>query len=202
MTKFVKTKQMKDLGKGKRKKRSPTETLHNSYEDRFRKIVCSPSSEHLKLMDVDSTFPINAQTKFLQCIAATGSLAYSLREVGVSRNSLNKALNEDTEFSCLYEEALFYASDMLELEARRRAVDGVEKGVYYQGELVDYEKQYSDRLLDVLLKANKANKFANRTDLRIQNNDIRYFSEMVALITAKDSGEDVSQYYTMALNKK
>jgi hypothetical protein len=45
------------------------------------------------------------------------------------------------------------AAQVLEDEARRRAFEGVPKGVYYRGALVGYERKYSDRLLVQLLKA-------------------------------------------------
>jgi hypothetical protein len=43
--------------------------------------------------------------------------------------------------------------DALEREAWRRAVEGFDEPVHYQGEVVGYVKKYSDRMLELLLKA-------------------------------------------------
>jgi hypothetical protein len=52
-------------------------------------------------------------------------------------------------------------------EATRRAVHGVEKGVYYRGTLVDTQIEYSDSLLTTLLKA-RVPEFAQQADQRPQ----------------------------------
>ena len=44
---------------------------------------------------------------------------------------------------------------MLELEARRRAYEGVEKPVFHAGEECDFIRQYSDVLMMFLLKAHR-----------------------------------------------
>ena len=45
------------------------------------------------------------------------------------------------------------------MEARRRALTGVEEPVYYKGEAVDRTAKYSDTLLIFLLKAHRPEKF-------------------------------------------
>lgn len=59
------------------------------------------------------------------------------------------------------------AADRLEQEAIRRAVDGTNKPVFFQGEIVGFEKEYSDTLLVLLLKAHKPDKYRERSDVRI-----------------------------------
>ena len=54
--------------------------------------------------------------------------------------------------------------DDLELEARRRAVEGTERPVFYQGGEVGYVREYSDTLLIFLLKAHRPNKFRERVE--------------------------------------
>lgn len=44
---------------------------------------------------------------------------------------------------------------MLEDEARRRAVDGVDEPVFQGGELVGHVRRYSDRLLEFLLRGRR-----------------------------------------------
>ena len=43
----------------------------------------------------------------------------------------------------------------LEEEAIRRAVDGVDRPVFFQGKIVGYTKEYSDTLLKFLLEAKR-----------------------------------------------
>lgn len=56
-------------------------------------------------------------------------------------------------FAARAAEARADAADVLEAEAWRRAVFGIERTVYYGGEAVGVERVYSDRLLLALLKA-------------------------------------------------
>jgi hypothetical protein len=55
-----------------------------------------------------------------------------------------------------------HASDILELEARRRAVEGVTDAVYYMGEVVGEKRTYSDQLLMFMLKALRPEKFREK----------------------------------------
>jgi hypothetical protein len=59
------------------------------------------------------------------------------------------------------------AVDLLEGEALRRAVQGVEEPVFYKGERVDkgQVRRYSDVLLIFLLKANRPVKFRDRVEI-------------------------------------
>ena len=54
---------------------------------------------------------------------------------------------------------------VLEPEAIRRAVDGVEKAVYYRGAQVGVEREYSDTLLIFLLKGWKADRYTERREV-------------------------------------
>lgn len=102
---------------------------------------------------------------FLNQLEATGLLYSSAAAAGTTVRRV-RALRE----TCVeFDEAVTLAEershDMLEREARRRAVDGVTKGVYYQGEKVDEEVVYSDGLLTTLLKAKRPDEFAERKQL-------------------------------------
>lgn len=72
---------------------------------------------------------------------------------------------ENSEFDYAVVEALERSNDVLEKEARRRAVEGIDKGIYYQGELVNTETQYSDSLLTTLIKAKRPDEFADRKQI-------------------------------------
>lgn len=56
------------------------------------------------------------------------------------------------------------AVDVIEEEAHRRAIDGFDRPVIYQGEITDTYKDYSDSLLTMLMKGNKPEKYKERTE--------------------------------------
>lgn len=56
-------------------------------------------------------------------------------------------------------------ADRLEGEAIRRAYTGWDKPVYQKGELVGYERCYSDQLLKMMLGALRPEKFRERVDV-------------------------------------
>ena len=57
---------------------------------------------------------------------------------------------------------------MLEREARRRAVEGVEEPVgFYKGEPSAYVRKYSDTLLIFLMKGARPDKYRDRWDPRV-----------------------------------
>lgn len=72
---------------------------------------------------------------FLDAMRATGNVAASCRAVGITTNSAYNLRERDADFACEWDNALEDATDTLELEARRRAVEGIEEPVVYQGQL-------------------------------------------------------------------
>jgi hypothetical protein len=72
---------------------------------------------------------------------------------------------DDPETDRILTEAMQNGVAGLISEATRRAVHGIEKGVYYKGVLVDTQQEYSDSLLTTLLKA-RVPEFQNNDDNR------------------------------------
>ena len=72
---------------------------------------------------------------------------------------------EDTRWRDLWDLSLDHYRDDLEDEARRRAFEGTEEGVWYKGELVGTERRYSDRLMEVLLRGERPAKFRDNVKL-------------------------------------
>lgn len=99
---------------------------------------------------------------FLRELRETGLERTAAAAAGTTLKQVRGLAETNEEFKYALEDALERATDVLELEARRRAVDGVEKGVYYQGVRMDTEVVYSDALLTTLLKAKRA-AFADKT---------------------------------------
>ena len=82
-----------------------------------------------------------------------GDLHGSARRAGVSVDFVTNWMRDDREAAEQIEEAQRVGYMGLESAAIQRAVHGTEKGVYYKGEKIDTEIQYSDSLLVKLLEA-------------------------------------------------
>ena len=100
---------------------------------------------------------------FLSKLTECGNVTRACRAANVARSTVNRRRQVDPEFAAKWMEALDEAGDDLELEARRRAVEGVERSIIRNGEVVATVREYSDRLLAILLKAAKPEKYGERT---------------------------------------
>ena len=98
--------------------------------------------------------------EFLKVFAQTGNLMLSCRAVNIGRSSIYYWIEHDMEgFAEHYAEAEQEACEALEAEAYRRAVQGVEEPVHYQGQRIDTVRRYSDVLLIFLLKGRMPEKY-------------------------------------------
>lgn len=106
------------------------------------------------------------QEKYIDALRAEGLEATARAAAGVTKRTVEKALQEDPDFAATVEDAMEKWADTLEREAYRRAVEGVEKGVYHQGVLVATERQFSDTLLSQMLKAHRKERYAPELTLK------------------------------------
>src|SRR6516165_5013435 len=102
------------------------------------------------------------QQRFLEALAETGSVSTATAVAGTSRTRVYELRKADPVFAAAWEEAEEIATDRLEEEARRRAVEGIAEPLVSAGKLVrDNDGQpiairrYSDNLLLALLKAHR-----------------------------------------------
>lgn len=84
------------------------------------------------------------------------------RAAGIGRTTAYEWKEADPDFAALWTEAEEIAADKLEREAWRRAVEGYDKPVTYQGEITGTYKEYSDRMLEILLKGHRPEKYTER----------------------------------------
>ena len=63
-------------------------------------------------------------------------------------------------------------NDLLEAEAIRRGITGVDEDVWYKGEIVGAKKKYSDTILHSVLKANKPEKYNESKNKPTQTNNV------------------------------
>ncbi|MCH7474353.1 MAG: hypothetical protein IIA27_06745 [Gemmatimonadetes bacterium] len=111
---------------------------------------------------------------------------------GVGRSSHYRWLEKDPEYREAFELAKEDAADILEAEAYRRAVEGVEKPVgWYKGKPGGTVREYSDILLIFLLKALRPEKYRERVEMHgvLANIDLTKLPDhLIARIAA---GENV-----------
>jgi hypothetical protein len=109
------------------------------------------------------------QERFLKALADTGSVTAAVAMAGTSRTRVYELRKIDPAFAAVWYESEEVASDKLEEEARRRAVDGVQEPLVSAGKIVRDDdglpiaiRRYSDSLLLALLKAHRPERFKDR----------------------------------------
>lgn len=96
---------------------------------------------------------------FLVELGRTANVGKACWAAGVSRSMAYKLKQEDPGFANAWREMIEFAIDMLEEEARRRAVEGTERPVFCRGKECGRIREYSDTLLIFLLKAHRPERF-------------------------------------------
>lgn len=74
------------------------------------------------------------------------------KAAGVTRSAIVKEREKNEAFREQEQDIMVQCGELIRAEVWRRGVDGVDKGIYYQGQKVATEKQYSDSLLLALAK--------------------------------------------------
>lgn len=90
---------------------------------------------------------------FLDDYAIFGVAAHACKVAAISRRTYWRWLKESEQFAQMADEAKEQSIGALELEARRRATEGVDEAIVSKGEILGYQKRYSDGLLLAMLKA-------------------------------------------------
>lgn len=111
-------------------------------------------------------FP-NKKRIFLIKYSQYGIASHAARLARISCRMVNKWRLKDPAFSAAYDRALEISCDLLELEARRRAYEGVLEPVYHNGERVGVTRRYADTLLMFMLNGNRPQKF--RPQLKVDH---------------------------------
>ena len=106
---------------------------------------------------------------FLESLSSCGNVTLAARESGITRQEWYRERADDEKFAATWEGAVQLGVEALEDEARRRAVDGVDEPVFYQGKVSGHVRKYSDTLLIFLLKAHKPEKYRERHEITGRN---------------------------------
>jgi len=146
---------------------------------------------------------------FLKVLADTGSVTAAVAATGTSRTRVYELRKADTAFVAAWDEAEDIATDRLEDEARRRAVEGVAEPLVSAGKLVRGDdgqpitvQRYSDKLLLELLKAHRSPRWEG--SVRFQLPALRSAADAaraMAALTAAVAGGDVTPGEAAELSK-
>jgi hypothetical protein len=102
---------------------------------------------------------------FLAAYGETGNVRLACHAAQIGRSSHYRWL-DDSDYAEQFEQAKTDAVDVLEAEARRRAVEGWEEPVgWYKGQAGGTVRRYSDTLLIFLLKGAAPRKYRERMEV-------------------------------------
>ena len=117
-------------------------------------------------------FTDHARQNFLMALRETANVSEAARRAGISRRRAYDVRDVDPVFAAAWKDAVETAIDTLEAEAWRRGKEGWDEPVFYRGEIQrDAEgkpvtiRKYSDRMLELLLKAHRPEKYRERYDV-------------------------------------
>lgn len=94
--------------------------------------------------------------KFLTLVANNGGIiSDACRDLNLSRTVIYTRKHADEEFAVLMEKAQDDGIDLLEDEAKRRALDGTEEPVFFQGKICGHIRRKSDTMMNMMLKGHR-----------------------------------------------
>lgn len=105
---------------------------------------------------------------FLDVLRTTGNISASARAANISARAAHGLKANDGEFSQEWDLAKDESIDELEAALRLRAIEGVEKPVYYAGKECGIQRSYSDSLGMYILKAHRGDGH-QETDKKVKN---------------------------------
>lgn len=104
---------------------------------------------------------------FLAELAKHGNVTEAAKMCAIDRCTAYDVRSRDAAFAKAWDDACEESVDLLEQEARRRAVEGVPEPVFWQGEQVATVQKFSDTLLIFLMKGNRPKKYREQRSLDV-----------------------------------
>jgi len=90
---------------------------------------------------------------YLAYLATSGRKQYSAIMAGVQPSRMAYLFNKDDSLAALQDAAMDGYRELIHASLHDRAINGVVKNIYFKGQVVGTERQYSDTLLLALAKA-------------------------------------------------
>lgn len=119
-------------------------------------------------------FSVAKQNAFLSAFAKCGTILHAANAAGINRETVRTWRSDDESFAERFSEAQKEANELLEAEARRRAIQGCRRKKFTKNGDPIYDPEtgeqyeelvYSDTLLIFLLKGNDPEKYRERTEV-------------------------------------
>jgi hypothetical protein len=131
--------------------------------------LCETASSNRCELDHEVAEEVHKHPKkraFLAAYRETGNVRLACTAAQIGRSSHYRWQAEDHDYEVAFEQAKKDAVDVLEAEARRRAVEGWEEPVgWYKGEAGGTVRRYSDTLMIFLLKGAAPQKYRERMEV-------------------------------------
>lgn len=135
-------------------------------------------------------------TAFLTVFADTCSVTKAAAAIGVARQTVYEWRDSDAEFAAAWQAAERLGVEGMKDEVKRRAFDGVNEPVFYQGYECGTVRKYSDTLAMFLIKAHDpAYRDSSRVD--IGNADGKPFE-----ISDADAATEAAKLIAIGLARK
>src|SRR5258706_5162047 len=105
---------------------------------------------------------LRTKEKFLEVLRERANVTDACKAMGLARSGAYDRRQSDPKFAREWDTAAAEAADKLEAEAWRRATEGWDEPVFYQGVEVGTIRKYSDRMLELLLTGAKPEKYGKQ----------------------------------------
>ena len=131
------------------------------------------------------------QARFLEAYEKLGYISKAAAAAGITSRAHYKWMAADPDYAERFDDAHLVHCETLEVEARRRAVEGVTQKVYFKGDVCGDKQVYSDQLLVVLLKGAMPDKYADRKQISGHNGGpLEIHEEIVFADGSTDEADD------------
>lgn len=114
---------------------------------------------------------IGAKLEFISKLAETGRPYEAAKSLNIPLRILTEWRRYDPAFDEVWAFCFESIAQMAMDEAFRRAVEGIDEDVYYEGEVVGKKKVYSDSLLSKILAAYNPKQFSEKGRMEVSGPD-------------------------------
>lgn len=104
-------------------------------------------------------FDEDRKVEYVEYLARNGRKLAAAAHVNIDPSTVRHHREENEGFDDACDLAMAYYAERCEEELHRRVFDGVERPIFQKGEKVGTEIQFSDRLLELALRANLPQKY-------------------------------------------
>lgn len=131
----------------------------------------TPAELHFKRWTRIYPMMLQLKAEFIDKLSETGRPYEASKAIGVPLRALTDWRRFDPAFDDAWSFAWESVAAIAQDEAFRRAVEGVDKDVYYEGVVVGQVKEYSDSLLAKILTAYNPKQFSDKGRLELTGKD-------------------------------